>query len=170
MATSSKKGTRKGVESLHPEVLEGREPVALHDEATDKLVNEAHKSGLTREQMIDKIRVKEESVNNEPVTLEGMLGIGTPVNFGEVTLYVPPLKVKQLPIALKRIEEISAIKGDSVDDRMGQVTATLEVIHMALVRNYPDITVEDMEDIFDLGSIEEALEVVLNLSRITVKN
>jgi hypothetical protein len=173
MVARSSRTNSRGVDSVKPD--------PKVQQALD-LTSETE-STFDRQAMIERIRKGAENEKVEPVTLEGMLGIGKPIDFGEVILYVPPLKLKQLPEALKLIEEsvaasaaaeVRANSGEQISlsdpSRMAQMQASLKIVHMALVRNYPDITMDDLEGIIDLVTLDEAMEAVLAMSRITVKN
>jgi hypothetical protein len=122
---------------------------------------------LTREELVEKLRRNNATQNVEPVTLEGMLGIGKPVGFGNVTLYIPALTVRQFTKALTLINEISSAGDEDTGKTMNQM---MEVIHMAVSRNYPDITLEELLDLIDLSNLQDVFQQVLQSSNITVKN
>ncbi len=122
---------------------------------------------LTRDQLVKKLK-KNESGPAEKIALEGMLGIGVPMAFGNITLDVPSLTARALSKALRLINKISetekngAMTEESIRDMC-------EVIHMALVRNYPDLTVDEVLDLVDLENLQPVFRQVLQVSNITLE-
>jgi hypothetical protein len=144
------------------------EPIEQTDEV--EVISEAGvPEKLTREQMVQKLKKHKAAQKVEPVTLEGMLGIGKPINFGVAVLYVPALTVKQLTNALRIINEISALEQEEgMSERV--IMKIVEVIHMALQRNYPNMTVDEVAELLDLSMLQEVFRQVLQLSNIEIKN
>ena len=84
---------------------------------------------------------------------------GVTVKMGGVGYVVPPLSFKQLKRLMPEIEamqkEASPIKN---------METTVKITHAALSRNYPDLTLDDVEDMVDLKNIKEITEAVMGSS------
>lgn len=79
---------------------------------------------------------------------------GTKVTIGGEEYIVPPLSFKQLK-ALK--EDIVAMKDRTADNNERMI----RVIHAALSRNYPELTIDQVEEMIDLGNIMEITQAVM---------
>jgi hypothetical protein len=86
---------------------------------------------------------------------------GVRVKLGGAEYIVPPLSLRSLKKLGKKIQELSNINSVPTEE---QTDALLEVIHAALVRNYPDITLDDLADLVDLGNMLEVFPAVLAVS------
>lgn len=75
---------------------------------------------------------------------------------------VPPLNFK----ALRRFrEELGTMTPEALVNS-GKV---VELIHAALLRNYPDLTFDALEDMLDMGNVMEVTEAVLAVSGLVAK-
>jgi hypothetical protein len=126
-------------------------------------------TGLTQEELKEKLRKNDRS-DEEPETLQGMLGVGEPYPFGKLILYIPALKINQLTRALRLIDEISRLDIEDPEQNERAVNKMMEVIHMAVVRNYPEMTIDELSELVDLGNIRDIFGMVLAGSNIIAKN
>lgn len=76
---------------------------------------------------------------------------------------VPPLTFGQLRRLAKEIEILGSARL-SASASPEQQDALMKVIHAALSRNYPDLTVEDMDDLIDMGNVLSVVEAVMSVS------
>ena len=75
---------------------------------------------------------------------------------------IPPLNFK----ALRRFrEELGTMTAEALAGS-GKV---VEIIHAAMQRNYPDLTLEQVEDMVDMGNVMEVTEAVLAISGLVAK-
>jgi len=78
---------------------------------------------------------------------------GVRVEIGEVGYIVPPLSLGSLSLFQERVaalgEDVSPL--DPAFQRLA-----VEVIHAAMVRNYPSMSVADVGNLIDLGNMPEA--------------
>jgi hypothetical protein len=87
---------------------------------------------------------------------------GTPVNLGGMDYIMPPLNLDQ-------VQEF-----ESIIPKLGQrptlrenLEEALPLIHAALSRNYPEITIEDLRKILDLGNFSIACDALVTVSGYT---
>lgn len=82
---------------------------------------------------------------------------GQKLNLGGRDFIVPPLNIKALRILGPRFNQLQKIadSGDLAEMFNGDNLDTLvDVVHAAIVRNYPDVTREEMEDLIDLANLQ----------------
>jgi len=91
---------------------------------------------------------------------------GVPVEMGGDTYIVPPLTLGRLDYFRERINAAQA--GGNVLDAATQRLA-VEVVHAALVRNYPALTVDDVAELVDLACMAEAFQATLDVSGVMRK-
>ena len=53
------------------------------------------------------------------------------------------------------------------EDAQSRLTAAVDIIHAAMVRNYPDLTRDDVEDMVGMGDYLELIKVVYTVSGIS---
>jgi hypothetical protein len=87
---------------------------------------------------------------------------GKTVHMAGTDWTIPPLNFK----ALRRFrEELGAMSPEALVNS-GKV---VEIIHAAMLRNYPDLTLEQLEDMLDMGNIMHVTEAVLAISGLVEK-
>jgi hypothetical protein len=91
---------------------------------------------------------------------------GVKVRMGGEEYILPPINLaalKRLKAQFKCLETLSPTMGpgDWTDE---QVDAMITVIHSALSRNYPEITVEQLAEIIDMGSIQKVFPALAGVS------
>jgi hypothetical protein len=76
-----------------------------------------------------------------------------------VTLVVPPLNLAALEVLQDRL---GTFKGGLDKDSVGLV---IDATHMALQRNYPQLTRKELvEDMLDLSNMEAVMQLVMDVS------
>ena len=93
---------------------------------------------------------------------------GIKVKLGGREYVIPPLNLKGIRAMQARIEIINKSKPDEIFSAK-YTGAVADVIHTALVRNYPDVTREEMEDILDLANVRDAYHATMNVSGLVKK-
>jgi hypothetical protein len=83
---------------------------------------------------------------------------GVMITMGGKDWEVPPLTLGQLRRLMPKVRRMT-----NVDATMGedQLTTVLEIVSAAMQRNYPEITVEMVEELLDLGNTSNVLSAVL---------
>lgn len=88
---------------------------------------------------------------------------GTSLQLGRTTYVVPPLSLGAVKKVAKRIEGFAKL---SVEEQMD---LTAEIALLALRRNYPEITREQIEDLLDLRNMETVFKAVVDVSGFTAQ-
>ncbi len=88
---------------------------------------------------------------------------GTKLIIGERELIVPPLTLKHLRTLGPRLKDLGEIKADALptDEQFDLIG---EVVHMALSRNYPDMTRDEVDGLLDIGNMFYMVNAVLAAS------
>lgn len=79
---------------------------------------------------------------------------GTEFDFGTKKLVIPPLSLG----ALDRYREAL--------ETAPEPNTIVDVTHAALVRNYPDMTRDEVADLVDLDNMHEVFNIVMNVSKL----
>lgn len=87
---------------------------------------------------------------------------GKTLNLGGTEYIVPPLNLGHIRRLQKDIERINQLDARSLDN--DAVDTMLKIIHTGLSRNYPDMTMEQLEELIDLGNMREVTQAVLGVS------
>lgn len=82
---------------------------------------------------------------------------GVTVKIGRREFIVPPLNIKSLKRAAKLAPVMEGGGEESFD-------ACVDVIHMAVVRNYPDVTRDELEEELDSTNLPTVVNAVLEAS------
>jgi len=83
---------------------------------------------------------------------------GTVVKLGELDLVVPRVPLKAFRCHPEWFAKIDSMSGIMQPD---DVTAIVSVVYSAIERNYPDMTIEQVEDLLDIGNVGDMLKVVM---------
>lgn len=87
---------------------------------------------------------------------------GEIVNLGGTDYTVPPLSLRQVKRLATQLDKLDPdVKGVPAAE---QIDATIEVMHAALSRNYPDLTREQLEDLIDLGNMTAIIKAAMRTS------
>ena len=88
---------------------------------------------------------------------------GTPIKLGGVEYVMPPLNLKRLKALRAEFDIVNTMdKGRIMTDE--QIDAMLKVIHAAISRNYPDMTVDDLAELIDFGNLQTISAAVSSIS------
>lgn len=83
---------------------------------------------------------------------------GARLKIGRREYIVPPLNLRGVKRAQVLIPAL-AREGDPA-----AVDAAVEILHLAVARNYPEVTREQLEDEVDLGNLNQLVEAVLAIA------
>ncbi len=83
---------------------------------------------------------------------------GIMVEMGGQQWTVPPLTLGQLRQLMPKVQQLTEI-GSQMGEK--QIGILVEIVAAALQRNYPDISVEIVENLLDLGNAGAVLNAVL---------
>ena len=83
---------------------------------------------------------------------------GLMVAMGGQQWTVPPLTLGQLRRLMPKVRQLTEIGAQMGETQIGVL---IEIVAAALQRNYPDLTVETVENLLDLGNAAAAADAVL---------
>jgi hypothetical protein len=87
---------------------------------------------------------------------------GVKIALGRQSYVVPALTIKQLRQLGPQLATMRGIQGREPTDE--EIDGMFAVIHAALSRNYPDITVEQLEDVIDMNSLPVVMQAIMGQS------
>lgn len=83
---------------------------------------------------------------------------GTPVDLGGTEYIIPPLNLR----ALEQLQDkLASFSGEASMQNMGVVA---DIAHAALLRNYPEMTRDQVAEVLDLGNMVQVMEIVMGTS------
>ena len=83
---------------------------------------------------------------------------GVAISIGGREWTIPPLTLGQLRRLMPKVRELSNLNTQLGETQIGVL---VEIVFAALQRNYPNITIETVEDLLDLGNAAPILHAVL---------
>lgn len=83
---------------------------------------------------------------------------GVMVAMGGQQWTIPPLTLGQLRRLMPKVQQLAEIGSQMGDTQIGVL---VEIVSAALQRNYPDMSVETVENLLDLGNAGAVLNAVL---------
>ncbi len=86
---------------------------------------------------------------------------GTKVTMGGREFILPPLTLKALRSLGPKIKLLSSLADVPTPE---QVDVMVELVHASAVRNYPEITPDDLLELLDLGNLTEVFPAVMAAS------
>lgn len=86
---------------------------------------------------------------------------GVKVSMGGRDFVVPSLTLKSLKSLSSKLEILSSMGGIPTPD---QIDAMVSVIHCAMVRNYPELSTQDVEELLDLSNLQTTFLSVMAAS------
>lgn len=87
---------------------------------------------------------------------------GVKMRVGGRDLVIPALTIKQVRSLRAQFDTMQSIGNAAPnDDQIGAIT---EVIHSAVVRNYPDMTQEGLEELLDLSTMQAVVKAIMGQS------
>lgn len=87
---------------------------------------------------------------------------GVNVTLGGAEYTVPPLTLGAIRRLMPRINAMSGAKDGTLNGDM--LDAISEVAHAALVRNYPEMTRETLDDLIDLKNVQSLTMAIMGAS------
>lgn len=87
-----------------------------------------------------------------------MMVPGVPVAIGGHDWTVPPLTLGQLRRLMPKVRQLTEIGASMGEEQIGVL---VDIVTVALQRNYPDMTPEKVENLLDLGNAATVLNAVL---------
>lgn len=88
---------------------------------------------------------------------------GTIVSIGGTDYTVPPLNFSRAKKVLPLLLAMNA-SGDALDE--AKLDAGTQLVHLALTRNYPELTIEQVEDMLDMRNFPLIVAAVMGASGI----
>ena len=87
---------------------------------------------------------------------------GTELVLGGQKYVVPPLSLGTIEVMTDRLQSFGK-------NGMKDMTTAIDATHAALLRNYPDLSREQVADLLDLGNVAEVMSVVMARAGLTAK-
>lgn len=84
---------------------------------------------------------------------------GVKLTLGDRTFVCPPLSLRALQALQERLRAYQGGAALAAD-----VSIVADAAYAALIRNYPDITLDDLMDLIDVGNMTEIMEAVMDVS------
>lgn len=84
---------------------------------------------------------------------------GIKVTLGGEDRIVPPLNLRAL---IEMRDELQSLKVGSLDP--ASIDTVVSIVHRALLRNYPEVTVEWVQDVIDVANMVDVISAVLDVS------
>jgi len=84
------------------------------------------------------------------------------IPFGDEQYRVPPLGFRSIVELQDDVKSLAGIAGRMPTQTEMQTIAG--VVHAAMRRNYPSLTVDDVMDMIDIGNYRQLLDAVMNVS------
>lgn len=95
-------------------------------------------------------------------TVEKQLITGIKINLGGRDLIIPPLNFRQIEEHSAALIKLARMKpGETIYQDLIQV---VPVVHAALSRNYPRLSVDEVRDMLDMGNYRKVVDAVLGVS------
>lgn len=76
---------------------------------------------------------------------------------------LPPLTLRSLRRLTPQLKALASLAPDALPNE-DQITAVAEVVHASMIRNYPDVTLEQVEEMVDLGNLETVISAVMSVA------
>lgn len=88
---------------------------------------------------------------------------GIEIQLGKVKRVLPPLNAAAFKTYRAEITKVFDERG------LPDLAVVATLAHAALQRNYPDLSIEDVENDVDFGNLVEVFEAVMNVSGLTLQ-
>lgn len=86
------------------------------------------------------------------------------VVFGDEEYRVPPLAFRALQ---ELADEVAGLQAMGAKPTVEQMTTIEKIVHSALSRNYPEMTLAEVSDMLDVGNYEKVLGAALSIAGFT---
>jgi hypothetical protein len=93
---------------------------------------------------------------------------GAAVKLGGTVIIVPPVTLGWVKTNKDKIKNLLTLKDSSPADQMGLLPEIASMLHAAVRRNYPDVTMEDVEDVVDIRNFNKLLEAAMGQAEVTL--
>lgn len=90
---------------------------------------------------------------------------GVIIKIGSVKRVIPALTLRQVKNLREHLNTLTNIKDEPTNTEMESLVA---VCHAALSRNYPELTIEELEDDIDLNTLQHVVKAVVGQSGLEV--
>lgn len=90
---------------------------------------------------------------------------GTPVKLGGTEYIVPPLNLKAVRLIQPLLPKLNSMNLQDPET----IDAMVELVHVALKRNYPDLTKDAVEEIVDIGNLGPVVSAIMAVSGLVPK-
>lgn len=109
-------------------------------------------------------RVRSDSGTSDPeaptrIAPTGRRG-GRWVTLGDEVYCIPPIGLPTFQAMSKDIESLQTLKGMPTSE---QTVMILAIVHAAVVRNYPEMTLDELTGMVDLGNLHPLLSAALGV-------
>lgn len=88
---------------------------------------------------------------------------GIKVNLGGREFVAPPIPLKIFRTKAAWFDELNKLNRTNMMTPAAE-EAVVGIIHSALIRNYPNLTPEEVEDLLDLRSMTETVQAIMDFS------
>lgn len=92
---------------------------------------------------------------------------GVTLKLGGKEYVVPPLSLKLIRKYQTQLSDLGNIKGVP---QASQIDLIMEVILDAIKRNYPDFTMEELEDLIDVKNMRDLFQAIMGVSGLEAKD
>jgi len=93
---------------------------------------------------------------------------GVPMTIGGRDFMVPALSLKQVRALRQEIESLTAIPpGGAITDK--QIETTVSLVHAALSRNYPALTLDQVFEMIDLRNMGSFINAITGATLVAAK-
>jgi len=89
---------------------------------------------------------------------------GATITLGRRAFVVPPLNLGRIKKLQDDLAILAMVPQDATRFEPHQLEAAITIIHSALTRNYPDLTREEVEDVVDMGNMENLMRAIMGQS------
>lgn len=90
---------------------------------------------------------------------------GVEIMMGGKKWTIPPLTLKQIKKFSGTFQDLVNLDTSNIPAMAtGAVDAAVDIIHAAIVRNYPELTRDELEDLIDLRNLAPVMQAVLGMS------
>lgn len=90
---------------------------------------------------------------------------GVKIEMGGQEWIVPPINLKGIRKIQPLLPHLEKLKFDTDEG----VNAVVQVVQVALSRNYPEVTAEQIEDMVDMDNLPKIVQAIMNVSGLVPK-
>lgn len=86
------------------------------------------------------------------------------ITFGDEQYRVPPLAFRAIQDLAQEVASLKDIVGTPSAEQMQAVE---KIVHAAIARNYPSLSIDQVSDMLDIGNYQQVLSAVLSIGGFT---